>query len=192
MRLDLERFAGGFDGGAPMVELDGAKGHTVPGAKMAGLHFDDEFAEFDAAGRPAAEIKDGSVFVDGLGPTGVLAAEADELFFGVGEVTAFHQVDGQVDGGTGVGAFFIEPAFPNTGGGERGGHGIGEGQAIGQFVFGADDNELEEGDFLLAAIAGFEGANKVGDAGRGFLLRRRNKLFVQANHVRTRCFPILA
>ena len=130
--------------------------------------------------------------MDGLGPSWELPAQAYKLALGVGKVSAFHEADGLVDGRACVRPFLIEPAFPKAGGREGGRDRIGEGQAIGQFVLGANDDELEQGFFLLSTVACFKYSNELGDAVpvRSGLLRRRNKLFIQADHARR--FPILA
>jgi hypothetical protein len=192
--LDFEGFAGGFDCPAPLMQFDRAKGHAVPRAEMAGFHFDDEFAKLNAASRAAAKVKDGGVFVYGLGPARESPAEADKVFLGVGEIAAFHQAHGDLDGSAGFGAFLIEPAFPQPGGGQRGSIGIRSGQAVRQFVLSTCKDQSQKSGFFLPAIAVFERANEAwyAVAIRSRLLRRRNKFFVKANHVRTRFLPILA
>lgn len=182
LRLDLERFAGGLNSSAPLVQLHRAKGHPVPRAEMAGLHLDHDLAQFNAAGRPSTKVQDRRVLVDWFGPTGELSAETDELFFRVGKVAAFHQVDRQINGGSRVRPFLVEPAFPKSRRGKRGGVGIRRSYAIGQFMFGPCKDQLQESILFFTAIAGFEGANQFRDAGRSALFWRRNELFVQANH----------
>lgn len=163
------------------MQLHGAKSHPVPGAEMARLHLDDDLAQFDASHVASTKIQDSGVLVDGLGPTGELPAETDELFFRVGKVAAFHEVDRQINGCARVRSFLIEPAFPDSCRGQRGRILVRKGQAIRQFLLCASDDQLEESRLLLRAIAGFKIPDQLAHAvpmGPAGLRWRRNEFFV--------------